>query len=153
MSFIVQKSSGSAKVDLQPLLQVLSGPGSVSWAVAKCCFKPPFPSFPNPGKMKPNLRPSSSTPNDKTENLIKAQLYEREGRQREREEREDNILNHETSLIFPRIPHNSFSLLIFMRQQPARSCQHITFMFVGPPPSCPGEGAGSEGPSGGPALC
>lgn len=131
MSFIVQKSSGSARVDPQPLLQVLSGPGSVSWAVAKCCPKPPFPSFPNPGKMKPHLRPSSSTPNDKPENLIKAQLYEREGRQREREEREDNILNHETSLIFPRIPRNSFSLLIFTRQQPARSCQHITFMFCG----------------------
>lgn len=50
--------------------------------------------------MKPNLRLSSSNANDKTQNLTKAQPYEREGRQREQEEREDNILNYETRLIF-----------------------------------------------------
>lgn len=153
MLFIVQKSSGSAKVDVQPLLQVLFGPCSVSKALTKCCVKPLFPSLPMPGKMKPDLRLSSSTANDKAENLTKAQLYEREGRQREQKEKEDNILNYETRLIFSRIPPNSFSNLTFTRQQPAPSCVRITFTFCGSPPSCPGEDARSEGPPGALALC
>lgn len=85
---------------MQPLFQVLFGLCSVTRALAKCCLKPRFPSLPVPGKMKPNLRLSSSNANDKTQNLTKAQPYEREGRQREQEEREDNILNYETRLIF-----------------------------------------------------
>lgn len=118
-------------INLQPLLQVLPGSGSV---LLNAAWSPIFLPFSIQGKWT-----EISTPDDKKENLIKARLYEGQGRQREWEEREDNFLNHQTSLIFP---HQRFSLLIFMRQQAAPSCQHITSVFCG----WTGEGFGSAGP-------